>query len=160
MENEILNLILNRLDNIDASLKELHIGQTLIQKEQQEMKKEQQEMKKEQQEMKKEQQEMKKEQQEMKKEQQEMKKELEEVKIEIEKVKKDIKGIHHTNKWLRDDIETIYTLQQEDHKILLKHENILNIHTEKLNLLISLAEENKEEHANFEKRISRLEAIS
>ena len=139
MNNEVLNLILNRLDSIDSSLQELHIGQIHIKEEQQAMKMEQQSMKKEQQTMKVEQQAMRKEQQ---------------------AINEDIKGIHHTNKWLRDDIETIYILQQENHKLSLEHEKLLNKSIEQLNFLIALASDNKYEHASFEKRISRLEALN
>ena len=167
MNNEVLNLILNRLDSIDSSLQELHIGQIHIKEEQQAMKMEQQSMKKEQQTMKVEQQAMRKEQQAMKVEQQAMRKEQQSIKVEQQAMRKeqqaineDIKGIHHTNKWLRDDIETIYILQQENHKLSLEHEKLLNKSIEQLNFLIALASDNKYEHASFEKRISRLEALN
>lgn len=132
MDNEVLNLILNRLDNIDSSLKELHIDQTHIKEEQQEIKAEQQAMKEEQHFIRNEQTTMKE---------------------DIQAIKEDIKEIHRTDKWLRDDIETIYILQQEDHKLLNKC-------IEQLNILIALANDNQYEHANFEKRIARLEALN
>lgn len=96
MENDALNIILDRLDNIDSSINQLSDVQ--------------------------------------------------------QEMKKDIKG-------LREDVDTIYTVQKEDHNILQKQEKTLNIHTERLNQLIALAEENKEEHLEFDKRISRLEAL-
>ena len=60
---------------------------------------------------------------------------------------------------LRDDVDTVYTVQKENHKTLQKHTAILNKHTEQLNLLIQSTEKNKEEHIQFDKRISKLEAL-
>lgn len=72
---------------------------------------------------------------------------------------KDIKEMKKNIKDLRDDVDTIYTVQQEDHKTLQKQENILNIHTKQLNELIFITENNKDEHIEFDKRISTLESL-
>ena len=86
-------------------------------------------------------------------------KHLDEMKDDIKTVKEDVKTIKKNVKDLRDNVDTVYTLQQDDHKILLKNTDLLNIHTERLNTLISIANNNQYEHNDFDKRISKLELL-
>ncbi len=81
------------------------------------------------------------------------------MKDDISFLKNDSTTMKDSIKRLDDDIYTVYTLQQEDHKILQKQTEILNIHTEKLNTLINISNNNQDEHTDFNKRISRLEAL-
>jgi len=74
-------------------------------------------------------------------------------------MKQDIKIMKQDIKDLRDDVDTIYTVQQEDHKTLQRQEHILNTHTKRLNELIFIAENHKDEHIEFDKRISTLESL-
>ena len=62
-------------------------------------------------------------------------------------------------KSLEYDIDTVYTLQQKDHKILVKHSELLNDYTNKLNTLIFITNTNQNEHMEFDKRISILETL-
>lgn len=145
MENEVLNTILNRLDSINSSIKDLYNSQ-----------------------------------EQFRQEQKEMKEDINGINSTIGNMQDDISGIHSSidsmqvkidnlqenmcavqlninglgknSVTLRDDVETIYTLQKDSLRIL-------NVHTKQLNKLINLAEENKEEHSDFDKRISRLESL-
>ena len=76
-----------------------------------------------------------------------------------DEMKDDIKTIKKNVKDLRDDVDTVYTVQQEDHKTLIKNTDLLNVHTGKLNTLISIANNNQDEHTDFDKRISKLELL-
>ncbi len=89
----------------------------------------------------------------------EMKDDIKTVQDHVKTVQDDVKTVQKNVKGLRDDVDTVYTLQQDDHKILLKNTDLLNIHTERLNTLISIANNNQYEHNDFDKRISKLELL-
>ena len=60
---------------------------------------------------------------------------------------------------LRTDVDTIYTLELDSRKTLKENTDILHEHSNILNELIKFAKVNQEQHVDFDKRISFLEAI-
>lgn len=167
MNNESLDLIINRFNSIDSSLHQINDNQKLFTEIQQNMnedilviKEDQKAIKEEQKAIREEQKAIREEQKAIKEEQKTIREDQKAIRDEIELIKVDINGIHKTIWWIQDDIQTIYTLQKEANKILSRHDNLLNTHTKKLNILMNLAENNKDEHMEFDKRTSRLEALN
>ncbi len=60
---------------------------------------------------------------------------------------------------LRTDVDTIYVLEKDSRKTLAENTKLLQEHSEILCDLLTLAKVNQEQHENFDKQISFLEAI-
>ena len=54
----------------------------------------------------------------------EMKDDIKTVQDHVKTVQDDVKTVQKNVKGLRDDVDTVYTLQQDDHKILLKNTDL------------------------------------